>query len=340
MKRLIAAAAGVGLLALVFPATAAPSGEKKIDPANVRPNLFDACFISDTEGWVIGDLGVILYTTDGGKTFEPRDAGTKRAFLSIACFPDKSLVLVGKSGIIYRSSDAGVSWQQENSGTDRNLVSVSFASKEVGVAVGDAGTILRTQDSGATWRKIPVPEQIPLPEEAAETIAPGDILLYDVSFPTSDNAWIVGEFGVILASTDGGASWVAQKSPVQSTLFGVDFTDAQNGWSVGLSSVMLRTHDGGQTWEPVKIPTRPGFSLSIYSLIIRGHYGWAIGDSGYLLISTDGGNTWKLEDIPIELAGSWFRGVTVSPDGRGLIVGAEGLMLRTDRDTFTPTRKL
>jgi hypothetical protein len=40
------------------------------------------------------------------------------------------------------------------------------------------------------------------------------------------------------------------------------------------------------------------------------------------------------------MAGSWLRGLSLIPDGRGLIVGAEGLMLATDRDSFTPLRKL
>ena len=121
---------------------------------------------------------------------------------------------------------------------------------------------------------------------------------------------------------------------------GIADRDADNGWSVGLTSVMLRTHDGGQTWDRVTVPGRPGFSLSLYTVKVAGQYGWAIGDSGFLLSSLDGGNTWKLSDVPIQLASSWFRGVSLIPDGRGLIVGADGLMLSVDRDTFTPTRKL
>lgn len=337
MKRISMVITCAGLIAWAAATTVAAAN---LRPADIRPNLFGACFISDQEGWVIGDLGRVLYTTDGGRTFEQLDVGTKRAFLSIACFPDKTLILSGKMGIIYRSNDGGRTWQAQKSETDKNLVSLAFNSKDVGIAVGDAGTIVRTQDGGASWQKISVPEQIPLPEEIAETVAPGDILLYDVSFPAADRAWIVGEFGVILTSSDGGMTWSAQKSPVQETLFGVNFTDTSNGWVVGLSSVMLRTRDGGQNWEQVKVPGRPGFLLSLYSVKIVGQYGWAIGDSGYLLTSIDSGETWKLSDVPIQLAASWFRGVSLVPSGRGLIVGADGLMLATDRASFTPTRKL
>lgn len=338
MKRFAIATFCVGIVALA--SDPAAWAAEKINAADIRPNLFGACFLNAQEGWVIGDRGRIFYTTDGGKTVERLEAGTARALLSIACFPDKSVVLTGKSGIVYRSQDGGRTFQQQQTGIERNLVSVAFGDKQTGIAVGDAGTILRTADGGSTWQKIPVPDQIPLPEEIAEVVDRTDILFYDVSFPDPQHAWIVGEFGVILTSSDGGLTWAAQHSPVQSTLFGVTFTDASNGWSVGMSSVMLRTRDGGASWERVEIPKRPGFQLSLYALSVKGKHAWAIGDSGFLLSSADAGNTWNLVDVPIQLASTWLRGLSLTDDGHGMITGAEGLLLSIEGETFTPMRKL
>lgn len=311
-----------------------------ISPADLRPNLFGACFLNAQEGWLIGDRGRIYHTTDGAKTLEKLDAGTARAFLSITCFPDKSLVLTGKSGIVYRSPDGGRTFEAQPSGTEMNLVSAAFSTQQDGIAVGDAGTILRTEDGGSTWQKVAVPNDIPLPEEVADVVERSDLLFYDVSFPAPDRAFIVGEFGVILTSTDGGRSWTAQKSPVQSTLFGVTFTDANSGWAVGLSSVMLRTRDAGATWDKVEIPQRQGFSLSLYTVAVKGKNAWAIGDSGFLLASNDAGETWKLVDVPIQLAATWLRGLSLTADGHGMITGAEGLLLAIEGQTFTPLRKL
>lgn len=313
---------------------------ESVTPADLRPNLFGACFLSAQEGWIIGDRGRIFYTNDGGKTLERLESGTNRAFLSIACFPDKSLVLTGKSGIVYRSPNGGKSFEAQPSGVERNLVSSSFGDQRTGLAVGDAGTIIRTADGGSTWQRMVVPKDIPLPEDVAEVVDPSDLLFEDVSFPTPDRAWIVGEFGSILTSMDGGLTWTAQKSPVQSTLFGVTFIDANNGWAVGMSAVMLRTRDGGTTWEKVDVPKRPGFSLSLYTVAVKGKNGWAIGDSGFLLSSSDGGDTWKLADVPIQMAATWFRGLSLTADGHGMITGAEGLLLSTEGQTFTPLRKL
>ena len=205
--------------------------------------------------------------------------------------------------------------------------------------MGDFGTIVRTEDGGTTWTKVPLPEKIPLPEDIAEIIQPGDILLYDVEFATPERGWIVGEFGVILTTADGGRTWTAQSSGVDTTLFGVSFKDAENGWAVGIEQVLLHTTDGGANWKQIDLPVRKGFVLALYDVAVKGSYGWAIGDSGLLLRSTDGGETWSKVDLPIQLAANWFRGIGLTSASRGLIVGSEGILLATDGKQFRQLKR-
>ncbi len=310
-----------------------------VSPDAVRQNLFSACLLNENDGWAIGELGRAFHTADGGRTFVKSETNTHRGLLSVACLPDGTVYVVGQAGLAMRSKDRGATWETLKTGAEKNLISVKFPTPDLGIAVGDFGTIIRTEDGGTTWTKIKLPDDVPLPEEAAEVVDPGDILLYDVAFPTPDRGWIVGEFGTIFTTTDGGKTWVAQKSPVESTLFGVAFTDVDHGWAVGIDSTMARTADGGATWERVKVPTRSGFPLAIYDVAVAGNYGWAIGDSGFLLHSSDGGASWTLTDLPIALAGNWFRGVSLTDGGTGLIVGANGLMLMTTGDQYRQLNK-
>ncbi|MFN8640722.1 MAG: YCF48-related protein [Candidatus Binatia bacterium] len=324
------------VLATAWCALSAPArGELQPVPrAEIRQNLFSACFASDHEGWIVGELGRIYHTTDGGKTFTRSEAGTRAAFSAVACLSDGSVVVVGQKGIALRSSDQGKSWQKLDTGSKRDLLSVDFATPQVGVAVGDFGTMLRTDDGGKTWKKIPLPADLVLPEDVAEIVQPGDVLIYDVDFADAQHGWAVGEFGVVLATTDGGQTWTAQKSPVETTLFGVQFTDANTGVATGIEQVMLRTTDGGQHWEKVRVPGRKGFVLALFDVAIQGKVGWAIGDSGLLLRTTDGGATWQMVDLPIKLAGNWFRGIALTPGTNGIIVGSEGVMLSTEGDHY------
>jgi photosystem II stability/assembly factor-like uncharacterized protein len=324
-RRIVLAALWCALSGL--PAAAAERSE-------IRQNLFSACFTSDTEGWIVGELGRAYHTTDGGKTFTRSNTGTRKALLAVACLPDGSVVITGQKGLALKSADRGATWQTLDTGVKRELLSVHFATAERGVAVGDFGVMVRTEDGGKTWSKVPLPTDIVLPEDIAEIVDPGDVLLYDVEFATPERGWVVGEFGVILVTNDGGKTWTPQKSPVGTTLFGVHFADAEHGWATGIEQVLLRTTDGGETWTQTEVPGRKGFVLGIYDVAVEGQVGWAIGDSGLLLRTVDGGATWTRVDLPIELAGNWFRGIALAPGASGIIVGSEGEILLTNGSQY------
>lgn len=307
--------------------------------AEMRQNLFASCFLNEREGWAAGDLGRIFHTVDGAKTWQQQGAGTPRSFVGLACVDATHLWAAGQIGEIAHSVDGGKTWQMQTSGTNRQLLDIAFANAQRGLAVGDYGTLLRTDDGGATWSKLPIPTDVKLPPEIAETVDPGDILLYDVAFADPDHAWVAGEFGVILASTDGGQTWHGQTSGVEETLFGIFFADPQHGWAVGLDATLLRTTDGGISWQKQEIETPKGFSPALYDVGVLGNYGWAVGNNGFLLSSKDAGATWQRVTVPVQMGSGWFRAVSLLPEGRGFIVGASGLVLAADRDSFTPLKQ-
>jgi len=325
----VLAAAWCALSAPVFGADAAP-----VPRSEIRQNLFSACFASDKNAWVVGEWTDLPHTTDGGETFSRSNAGTRVAFLHVACLTDGTVVVIGQKGLAMRSRDQGQTWEKLETGTNRDLLSVDFSTPQVGVAVGDFGTMIRTEDGGQSWTSVPLPADLVLPEDIAEIVQPGDVLLYDIHFVTPEKGWVVGEFGVIFATADGGKTWSAQKSLVETTLFGVQFADENNGFATGIDEVLLRTSDGGQTWETVRVPGREGFVLGLYDVAMQGEIGWVIGDSGMLLRTTDGGATWERADLPIKLAGNWFRGIALNQGTGGLIVGSDGMILVTEGAQF------
>ena len=66
-----------------------------------------------------------------------------------------------------------------------------------------------------------------------------------VSFSDEDNATAVGDFGTIIRTTNGGASWTIQESKTTHNLRGVCFTNENNGTAVGESGAILNTNDSG-----------------------------------------------------------------------------------------------
>jgi photosystem II stability/assembly factor-like uncharacterized protein len=323
--------AALGLLATV-PGIARAAGAT-LKAGDVKQGLFATCFADAKTGWMVGELGRIFRTTDGGLTWERQDAGTKRPFFTVACIDPKTVWIAGKEGSVYGSTDGGATWAPASTGSTRHLFSLRFPTAARGHGVGDFGTMLHTEDGGKTWQTQPIADIVKLPDSALDTgVDPGDANLYAVTYADADHAWVVGEFGTIMASTDGGRTWTQQHSPVESTLFGVNFVDAQRGWAVGIDSVILRTTDGGATWTAQESPIT---QRSFYDVFVQGKVGWIAGDAGTMLKSSDGGSTWVVEPLPIQLAAHWIRSVWLGPEGRGLAVGNEGLVFQLDGSTLT-----
>jgi photosystem II stability/assembly factor-like uncharacterized protein len=326
-------------LALALP-LAAHAGEV-IQADKLRQNLYGTCFVTEDEGWAVGDLGRIFHTTNGGHQWEIQDSGTKRPFVAINCVDKNTLYAAGQAGQIAKTVDGGKTWKMLNSGIDRQLLDINFIDANRGMVVGDYGRMARTDDGGATWTSIPVPADIKLPEEVAEVVEPGDVVLYSVFFSDPDHVWVVGEFGATIASDDGGLTFHGQTTPAEATLFGVFFVDNQRGWAVGMESTMVSTSDGGQTWTKIPVDTPRGFSLALYDVAINkeSQVGWAVGNNGFLLNSMDGGQTWKRTEVPVQLGSSWFRTVSLLPDGKGFAVGANGLVLSMSKQAFKPLKE-
>ena len=104
---------------------------------------------------------------------------------------------------------------------------------------------------------------------------------------------------------------------------------------------MVTTSDGGQTWTRIPVDTPKGFALALYDVTVdrESQVGWAVGNNGFLLNSMDGGQTWQRTQTPVQLGSSWFRSVTVLPDGRGYAVGAGGIVISTNKQAFKPLKQ-
>ena len=73
-----------------------------------------------------------------------------------------------------------------------------------------------------------------------------------VFFVNAQTGWVVGADGTIMATTNGGQSWLQQMLPAtvnpNLNLNDVFFIDPNQGWIVGDEGQILNTMDGGDTW--------------------------------------------------------------------------------------------
>lgn len=148
--------------------------------------------------------------------------------------------------------------------------------------------------------------------------------LWNVDFaPSSQTGWAVGAAGMIVKSTDGGASWFTQESGREDFLRGVEAIDANTAWVVGDNGVVLRSTNGGSTW----IKQNSGTTAGINTLhAVSASTAWFVGDAGMLRATQNGGMTWTAQNTGTSnnLNGVFFTSVT-----HGVAVGSTATVVRT-----------
>lgn len=185
-------------------------------------------------------------------------------------------------------------------------------------AVGHSAPVTITV-SGASW-ELQAPRFSGLNSETLE----------DVSMISPLEGWAVGDQGIIVRTTNGGASWTRQTSNTTDPLNAVSFADAQHGVIVGNTS--LYTVNGGQTWLG---GSGPGGSM--YSVdMIDANTAWACGGGGVIYKTVDGGQTWFTQSTPI-VGFDNLVGIDFVDANHGWAVGQDGTIIATTNGGTTWT---
>ncbi len=316
-----------------------PRKDPTISPLGDR--FFGVKAFSAKRALVIGYGGRILETTDGGRTWGGVPTPTRRALYDISFGdpPDHRVGWVsGEAGILLRTTDGGRTWTQQESNTEMPLFAIHALTPLHAYAVGDRSVLLQTMDGGATWevRKVPLPRD-GLTE--AERIVMQDPVLYGVTFTDMSHGWVVGEFGTIQHTADGGQTWEAQQMSLLSetrasvldlpTFFGVAFSDAREGIAAGLEGGIVRTRDGGVTWAFELVDEAVAVRDPLYAPFLSADgTGWVIGSSGEVVTVAPGRSVWTRAALGMEIH-TWLRGIDFFDRHHGWIVGGFGTILTT-----------
>src|SRR5207247_7412008 len=123
-----------------------------------------------------------------------------------------------------------------------------------------------------------------------------------VSFaPKTRVAWVVGDDGTILKTTDGGSSFGVQTSNTSKHLHSVWAVDEQLAYACGDAVEVWRTEDGGSTWEKIhhgKPIGGPGTGTTIidhgtfFSLHAVANKVMAVRRDGSVIASHNRGDDW------------------------------------------------
>jgi photosystem II stability/assembly factor-like uncharacterized protein len=204
-------------------------------------------------------------------------------------------------------------WKEQDSLVG-SWTSIAFGDRAHGIVVG-LGTIATTSDGGEHW----------------ESRDPGTpVQLRSVAAAGPTDAWAVGDEGTILATHDGGRTFVPSNAvidgqPVTTQLIGTCFLDSSHGWVVGADGLILVTTDGGLTFV-----RQPNGEPALHDLLdvdfVNLTHGFAVGTAGVVLKTTDGGETWKAQ---MSNSSAQLFAVDFVDASIGYAVGRDGTIVST-----------
>lgn len=265
------------------------------------------------------------------------------------------LVAVGERGHIVTSDDDGATWAQASVPTSVTLTAVDFPTPAKGWAVGHDGVVLHTSDGGKRWvkqldgaqanrlvlaqidkilaaKKASGGEQKVLrslellQKDAAAAMADGSSRPFlDVWFRNEREGFVVGAFGTILRTVDGGGGW----APILDRIENPDgyhyYALGRAGGTLllaGEAGLLFRSDDFGASWVRLK----PPYEGSYFGIAGGAGTAVAFGLRGHAVKSTDAGQRWELIATP---ANSALSGGRVFSDGALWLVARDGEVLRS-----------
>ncbi len=110
-----------------------------------------------------------------------------------------------------------------------------------------------------------------------------EFTLWDVTSTDSLHCYAVGDYGVIMYSTDGGESWTQRLSPNQYALRNIHFFNDSTGIITGFNGSCYRTIDRGVNWTAIPLGTK----ANLAGLSVVGNNVWLSGAGGTIVKSTD-----------------------------------------------------
>jgi len=230
-----------------------------------------------------GEQGHILIADDPKGPWRDAKVEPERGatFTQIHYIGDNLALAVGHDDWIVRSEDNGQTWKEVSYNQDADQAAPLFgvAGPYDGkvYAFGAFGTLMSSADLGKTW-------------ETQKSEAIGDKHLYGM-LDGGSALLLVGEQGLMLKSSDGGASWQALKQIYKGSFFGA-LTLPDKGWLVyGMRGHAFVSHDAGQNWKESVTPA----PLSIFGGAVEADGKiFLAGAQRTVLVSDDGGAQFKL----------------------------------------------
>ena len=309
-------------------------------------------------GWIAAEY--IDPSVVTGPGWKKQDIATTVPLDGLFALNDQTASVSGDNGTMFRTANGGATWTRLAPAAELFLWQNFFVDSQVGWVAGSPSTgggptvILKTTDGGVTWvPQATFPDKFYPHGMYFHDVSTGRITtgggyflwtsdgganwneqpspvspMYEVKFADRSVGWASGSSGRVLKTTNGGVDWIVQETGTSSELHGLCVRSTQVVWASGSNATLVQTNNAGLTWNQIIVPEVPASSWIWDVYFANDNAGWIVGDDGFVARTTDGGSNWTPQDVPAEARVPLYRIRPSSPDV-AWIVGDQGTVLRT-----------
>jgi hypothetical protein len=268
-------------------------------------NLHSVFFINSQTGYIAGDSGLVLKTTDGGTVWTPATPVTNVNLYCVSFSSDTGFVF-GDSMTVLRTTNGGSNWnklwynyffnnnlrtgycissQTFEMGGDQfygysinninmlhyipesyNYKSLKRVSDSISIVVGDNG-IIRKRNTLINF-------------SLRDIVSPTSNNLNGLTFINNKIGFAVGDNSTVVRTDDGGNSWQLTRSTSYGKLNDIHFTSPSHGVIIGVNGLFYATSDSGKNWWQYSLPSLENFNSTC---TIDGQKRIIVGDGGIIL---------------------------------------------------------
>jgi len=271
-------------------------------------------FIDALNGWIVGDKGLCLRTSDGGANWTRLDLGSGATLRAVRFNSDGAGWICGDSdpdapparghvltnrpvnaAQLLHTRDGGANWESVWMPTNFNVPAMAATGQGAvlgsfgGDAHSDGSTFVYGAELNLQKRQRAFRGLLGMAMQGERVIGVGSAVSVGF-FPPPQTPLFAQKNCRAIWSADGGQTWEpSAASGGRGKLRAVIFVAQKVAVAVGDNGEVCRSADSGETWEQVRSPTQENL-LALAS----GDSGLlAVGGKGVAVVSRDAGKTWE-----------------------------------------------
>lgn len=194
-------------------------------------------FLDSLRGFLGGVPKLILYTSDGGNTWNEIDSDS----ISTQGFPIKKISFLNNNtgfacgglmdfgGLVWKTTNSGLNWKAFPIGPDAITDISVFSADTLFATSGDfkfGANFYKSVNGGINWTNY-----------SLDYFG----IVTSIDFRTKNEGWMtIGYQQKFFLTTDRGNNWTMLDPPSNSSIFDFCFPDSLNGWAVGAEGRILK----------------------------------------------------------------------------------------------------